>query len=251
MPAEKTQPFCPCSRVLNWTGKGLNVILSILCWWGYFYWYVEKFSFSYYRHFSIFYTSTYFSNRIKLPSLFLSLSQIPHSRGTDLYYYWKGEIHETNPYPGYYMNLTTTQFADLSWVCLAYTDLSELEKSYGSTAQMQKWPSTWETAPYVIYFCKDFNNSLGGETWIHCAMHILSTEVYWTKSEMKTALFQKISIQPLTLHGRKTTSVVMWRHEKTKCHQKSSTKNMQRNVQTFKSWVFCGSQCALNSSNKG
>ena len=23
MPAEKTQPFCPCSRVLNWTGKGL------------------------------------------------------------------------------------------------------------------------------------------------------------------------------------------------------------------------------------
>jgi len=24
MPAEKTQPFCPCSRVLYWTGKGLN-----------------------------------------------------------------------------------------------------------------------------------------------------------------------------------------------------------------------------------
>jgi hypothetical protein len=24
MPAEKTQPFCPCSRVLNWTGKGLT-----------------------------------------------------------------------------------------------------------------------------------------------------------------------------------------------------------------------------------
>ena len=23
MRAEKTQPFCPCSRVLNWTGKGL------------------------------------------------------------------------------------------------------------------------------------------------------------------------------------------------------------------------------------
>jgi len=23
MPAEKMQPFCPCSRVLNWTGKGL------------------------------------------------------------------------------------------------------------------------------------------------------------------------------------------------------------------------------------
>ena len=23
MPTEKTQPFCPCSRVLNWTGKGL------------------------------------------------------------------------------------------------------------------------------------------------------------------------------------------------------------------------------------
>jgi len=25
MPAEKTQPFCPCSRVLNWTGKGLKL----------------------------------------------------------------------------------------------------------------------------------------------------------------------------------------------------------------------------------
>jgi len=25
MPAEKTQSFCPCSRVLNWTGKGLRV----------------------------------------------------------------------------------------------------------------------------------------------------------------------------------------------------------------------------------
>jgi len=25
MPAEKTQPFCPCSRVLNWTGKGLTI----------------------------------------------------------------------------------------------------------------------------------------------------------------------------------------------------------------------------------
>jgi hypothetical protein len=24
MPAEKTQPFCSYSRVLNWTGKGLN-----------------------------------------------------------------------------------------------------------------------------------------------------------------------------------------------------------------------------------
>ena len=23
MPTEKTQPFCPCSRALNWTGKGL------------------------------------------------------------------------------------------------------------------------------------------------------------------------------------------------------------------------------------
>jgi len=26
MPAEKTQPFCPCSRFLNWTGKGLTKI---------------------------------------------------------------------------------------------------------------------------------------------------------------------------------------------------------------------------------
>jgi len=68
---------------------------------------------------------------------------------------------------------------------------------------------------------------------------------------MKTALFQKISTQPLTLHGRKTTSVVMWRYEKTKCHQKSPTKNMQRNGQTFISWVFCSSQCAFNSSTKG
>ena len=23
MPTEKTQPFCPCSRAVNWTGKGL------------------------------------------------------------------------------------------------------------------------------------------------------------------------------------------------------------------------------------
>jgi len=30
MPAEKTQPFCPCSGVLNWTGKGLrNTVLQI------------------------------------------------------------------------------------------------------------------------------------------------------------------------------------------------------------------------------
>ena len=26
MPAVKTQPFCPCSRVLNWTDKGLKVL---------------------------------------------------------------------------------------------------------------------------------------------------------------------------------------------------------------------------------
>jgi len=25
MPAEKTQSFCPCSRVLNMSGKGLNI----------------------------------------------------------------------------------------------------------------------------------------------------------------------------------------------------------------------------------
>jgi len=28
MSAEKTQPFCPCSGVLNWTGKGLNQTLE-------------------------------------------------------------------------------------------------------------------------------------------------------------------------------------------------------------------------------
>jgi hypothetical protein len=30
MPAEKTQPFCPCSKVLNGTGKGL-IVGGILC----------------------------------------------------------------------------------------------------------------------------------------------------------------------------------------------------------------------------
>ena len=40
MPAEKTQPFCPCSRVLNWTGKGLiqawmvhNLRPTLYSWW--------------------------------------------------------------------------------------------------------------------------------------------------------------------------------------------------------------------------
>jgi len=28
MPAEKTQPFCPCSRVLNWTGKGFKTLVK-------------------------------------------------------------------------------------------------------------------------------------------------------------------------------------------------------------------------------
>jgi len=28
MPAEKMQPFCPCSRVLNWTSKGLILMDS-------------------------------------------------------------------------------------------------------------------------------------------------------------------------------------------------------------------------------
>jgi len=29
MPAEKTQPFCPCSGVLNWTGTGLRMQLNL------------------------------------------------------------------------------------------------------------------------------------------------------------------------------------------------------------------------------
>jgi hypothetical protein len=30
MPAEKTQPFCPCSRTLNRTDKGLRVLQKFL-----------------------------------------------------------------------------------------------------------------------------------------------------------------------------------------------------------------------------
>jgi hypothetical protein len=30
MPTEKTQPSCPCSRNLNWTGKGLNKCLATI-----------------------------------------------------------------------------------------------------------------------------------------------------------------------------------------------------------------------------
>jgi len=28
-PLKKTQPFCPCSSALNWTGKWLNLVVQI------------------------------------------------------------------------------------------------------------------------------------------------------------------------------------------------------------------------------
>jgi hypothetical protein len=69
---------------------------------------------------------------------------------------------------------------------------------------------------------------------------------------MKTDLFQKSTVQPLILHGRKTTSVdAQCDGKKTKQNQQSWAKNMQSNGQPFKSQVFCRAHWALNPSAKG